>query len=342
VQINPEEPATLVFNVNCGNISAGVPVFALMKNMVPDVPDGTVTLRVFSTNSQKMMYMTVEVLNGEALVAGDAAIGGVPGTGSPIVVDFRDQGGGWTGKLFPTGNLVDTVEMDDGSEVEVTVLDLANLCAFYDPVSFGISTGLELPEPNAHVVGPPGMEERITELRLKVARLIGWDQFTIDTIREAALPFAVSVTAPADYAGMFGQSVRKQDIDLVARFYVGTLLHTAAPGTGSTTLAAAASIPGTVPNHVLAAGDLRDGNGGTFTYGHPSGTFTLTARPILTDTPNDTRFAEVSFPRTARIICDGTVYIKNQTHPDITVWKEADQRTAQSFFLEADSVIVHR
>jgi 2-methylaconitate isomerase len=77
-----------------------------------------------------MMYMTLDVLNGEARVAGDRAIGGVPGTGSEILVDFCDMGGGFTGKLFPTGNLVDSITMDDGTEVEVTIVDLANACAF--------------------------------------------------------------------------------------------------------------------------------------------------------------------------------------------------------------------
>jgi 2-methylaconitate cis-trans-isomerase PrpF len=185
-------------------------------------------------------------------------------------------------------------------------------------------------------------DRNMEQLRVKVCHLIGWTQYTRATIGETALPFAVSVTGPADYPGMFGSAVRQRDVDLVARFYVGAFLHTAAPGAGSTTLAAAASIPGTVPNRVLPAGDLRDGKGGTFTYGHPSGTFTLTARPVLGASPDDTRFAEVSFPRTARIICDGTIYIKNQTHPDVAAWKEADARTAHSFFLEADSVIVHR
>jgi hypothetical protein len=68
----------------------------------------------------------------------------------------------------------------------------------------------------------------------------------------------------------------------------------------------------------------------------------LNARPVLAESPNDIRFAELSFPRTARIICDGTIYIKNQTHVDNAAWKQADERTAHSFFLEADSVIVHR
>ena len=77
--------------MNCGNISAGVPVFALMKNMVPGVKDGLNTIRVYSTNTKKMMYLTVDVLNGEARVDGDCEMAGVPGTGSKVLVDFREQ-----------------------------------------------------------------------------------------------------------------------------------------------------------------------------------------------------------------------------------------------------------
>ncbi|SRR5258707_11571624 len=104
--------------------------------------------------------------------------------------------------------------------------------------------------------------------------------------------------------------------------------HTAAPGTGSSCLAAAASIPGTVPSSILAAGNLKAGKGGTVTFGHPSGTFSLTAEPVLAASPNDISFAKVAYPRTARIISDGTVYVKNERPPEATAWKEADEITA--------------
>jgi 2-methylaconitate isomerase len=244
--------------MNCGNISAGVPVFALMKDMLPNVPDGRVTGRVYSTNTSKMMYMTLDVLNGEARVAGQTAIGGEPGTSAEILVDSRDLAGGFTGKLFPTGHRVDSIRMEDGSAIDATIVDLANLCVFFDPTSFGIGcTGLELPSPDGTAREPPSMEPRVQELRLKVAQLIGWNQYTLDTIRQAALPFAVSVTASKDYTGMDGQAVHAQDIALVARFYIASIRHTAAPGTGSSCLAAAVAIPGTIPNRVLAAGACR-------------------------------------------------------------------------------------
>ena len=343
IQIFPDQPAGISYKMNCGNISSGVPVFALMKDMIPDVPDGRVTVRVFSTNTGKMMYMTLDVLGGEARVAGDTAVGGEPGTGAEILVDFRDLGGGFTGKLFPTGHLVDPIAMDDGSSIDVTIVDIANFCVFFDPTSFGIGcTGLELPSPDGTVLTPPGMEQRLQELRLKVVQLIGWNQYTLDTIRQAALPFAVSVTTPRDYTDLDGETVRAQDVALVARFYIESIMHTAAPATGSSCLGAAASIPGTVPNRILAAGDLKAGKGGTLTFGHPSGTFSVMAEPVLAASPNDVTLKQLAYPRTARIICDGTVYIKNERPPQFSAWKEVDEITAGSFYLEADSVNIQK
>jgi hypothetical protein len=186
------------------------------------------------------------------------------------------------------------------------------------------------------------MESRLTELRLKVAQLIGWNQYTLDSIRQAALPFAVSVTTPGDYTDLDGDRVQAGDLDLVARFYAESVMHTAAPGSGSTCLGAAASIPGTIPNRVLATGDLKAGRGGRLTFGHPSGRFVITSQPALGASPNDTRFTKLAFPRTARIICDGRVYIKKSRPPEHSAWVEVDEITAASFFLYADQVSIQK
>jgi 2-methylaconitate cis-trans-isomerase PrpF len=341
VQMLPDKPGAITYKVNCGNISAGVPVFALMKNMIPNVPDGKVTIRAFSTNTQNMMYMTLDVLNGEARVAGETAISGVPGTGAEVLVDFREQAGGFTGKLFPTGRLVDTIQMDDGHTAEVTILDMVNLCVFFAPASLGF-TGLELPDPSGALDAYEGLEERIIELRYKAAKLAGWNNYTLESTRAATIPFAVSVTEPRDYQDMCGNQVDAQKIDLVARFYAASVMHSAAPGSGSSCLAAASAIPGTVPNRILAAGDLKDGKGGTLTLGHPSGAFTVMTEPELADSPNQIKFLRLAFSRTARIICDGTVYIKNERPPEHSAWQHADETMSASFYLEADSVSIQK
>ena len=183
--------------MNCGNISAGVPVFALMKNMVPDVKDSLNTIRVYSTNTKKMMYLTVDVLNGEARVDGDCVMDGVPGTGSKILVDFREQGGSLTGKLFPSGNLVDTIKMDDRTTIDVTITDMVNPCVFFKAADFGLGlTGLELPNPDWSLKGPPGAQDRLAELRLKGSHLMGWTKMTDEQSINSTMPFAVSIATP--------------------------------------------------------------------------------------------------------------------------------------------------
>ena len=141
---------------------------------------------------------------------------------------------------------------------------------------------------------------------------------------------------------MNGATVRAHDIDLVARFYIESIMHIAAPGTGSCCLGVAATVPGTVPNRVLAAGDLKAGKGGNLTFGHPSGTFSLRAEPVPAASPNDITFTQLAFPRTARIICDGHVYIKNQRPQEDTAWKEVDEITAGSWYLKGDSVSIQK
>jgi hypothetical protein len=160
--------------------------------------------------------------------------------------------------------------------------------------------------------------------------------------RGSALVSNVSVNRPRDYTIMDGDTVHAKDIHLVARFYVESVMHTAAHGTGSSCLGAAASVPGTVPSSILAAGNLKAGKGGTVTFGHPSGTFSLTAEQVLAASPNDISFAKVAYPRTARIICNGTVYIKNERPTGAPAWKEADEITPESFYLEADAVSITR
>ena len=118
-------------------------------------------------------------------------------------------------------------------------------------------------------------------------------------------------------------------------------MHTAAPGSGSTCLAAAVAIPGSIPNQVLGGGPLKSGKGGDFTFGHPSGKFALHTEPILDKSPGKISFKTLNFPRTARIICDGTVYIKENRGKGWT-WEEADDYTASSFFMLGDTVSVQR
>jgi len=173
---------------------------------------------------------------------------------------------------------------------------------------------------------------------------MGWTKMTAEQSLQSTMPFAVSIAPPADYATLTGSKVKAADVDLVARFYpaVGFIgMHTAAPGSGSTCLGAAVAISGTIPNQVLGDGPLKSGKGGDLTFGHPSGEFSLHTEPILDKDPDKISYKTLNFPRTARIICDGTVYIKENRGKGWT-WEEADEYTASSFFLLGDTVSVQR
>jgi hypothetical protein len=174
---------------------------------------------------------------------------------------------------------------------------------------------------------------------------MGWTQTTAETSIKPPVPFAVSIARPSDYSALTGAQVKAADIDLVARFYsaVGDIImHTAAPGSGSTCLGAAASIPGTIPNRVLADSSLKSGMGGDLSFGHPGGKFTLHSEPNLDPDPNRIAYRTLSFPRTARIICDGTVYMKAAHRSARATWTEVDEVDAASFFLLGDSISVQR
>ena len=152
-------------------------------------------------------------------------------------------------------------------------------------------------------------------------------------------------TTEWDARSLTGSHVNAADVALVARWYAGMGfigMHTAAPGSGSTCLGAAVAIPGTIPNQVLSERPLKAGKGGDLRFSHPSGAFTLHTEPNLAKDPNKISYTTLNFPRTARIICDGTIYIKESHRANSVSLKEANTYTASSFFMLGDNISVQR
>ncbi|MEJ7687366.1 MAG: PrpF domain-containing protein, partial [Variovorax sp.] len=131
------------YEANCGNISSAVGPFAVDEGLIEPVEPVT-TVRIYNTNTEKMLVAKVPVAGGKARVLGDCAIAGVPGTGAEILMDYSDTVGAKTGRLLPTGRVVDTVELKDGRTVEVSICDAANPCVFVSAKELGL-TGSELP-----------------------------------------------------------------------------------------------------------------------------------------------------------------------------------------------------
>src|SRR5216684_3256770 len=114
---------------NCGNISSAVGPFAIDKGLVPAVEPVT-TVRIHNTNTKKMILAEVPVRAGKVVTQGAYAISGVPGAGAEIKMHFLDPGGAITGKLLPTGNSVDTLKLENGKTLEVSIVDAGNLAGF--------------------------------------------------------------------------------------------------------------------------------------------------------------------------------------------------------------------
>ena len=136
-------------SANCGNISSAVGPFAIDEGLVEAVEPITI-VRVFNTNTNKIIEEHVRVKDNKAMVHGDEVIKGVPGTGSRIDMYFEDPAGSRTGKLFPTGSKRDLFDVPDYGNIEVTVMDCSNPMVFIRAKDLGIK-GTELTELNGNL-----------------------------------------------------------------------------------------------------------------------------------------------------------------------------------------------
>ncbi len=136
--------ASVDYEGNCGNISSGVGVFAILKGLVKAQEPFTRVV-IFNTNTSKIIEAMIPVCNGEVVFEGDYTIAGVPGQGAKISMNFPNSAGSKTGKLLPTGQVKDTISLRDGRSVTVSLVDAANPSVFFKAEDIGLS-GRELPE----------------------------------------------------------------------------------------------------------------------------------------------------------------------------------------------------
>lgn len=296
----------IMYSSNCGNISAGVGPFAIDAGLV-EVTAPVTQVRIHNTNTGKILVAHVPVAGGRAKVTGDFAIDGVPGTGAEIRMDYANTIGAKTGRILPTGQVTDTLQLENGLSVTVTICDVANPCVFVHAQDVGLE-GSELPDAFA---GDPGLIERLREVRGKAAQLIGFCDNWRDVDRQSpGLPLLVAVSEPKAYRTMRGQTVESGAADMRARLVWYNKCHESMAGTGSMCTAAASRLPGTVAHQVIgvpaAAKDrLR--------IGHPMGVMTVNVQADPANDLGGMSFSALSFSRTARRIMDGFVYVPRET-----------------------------
>lgn len=282
-------------SANCGNISSAVGPFAIDEGLVEAVEPVTV-VRVFNTNTGKIIEEHVRVEDGHAMVHGDEVIKGVPGTGSRIDMYFEDPAGSKTGKLFPTGNKKDRFDVPGYGYVEVTVLDCANPMVFIRAEDLGIK-GTELVELNNN----KDVMEHIERIRGLAAVKCGFvDRWEDARMKSTSAPKVALISKPQDYVDMDGNEVKAGTMDICCRAISVGMVHKAYPMTVAVGTGAAARIGGTLVYEIVCPKEDQD----IIRIGHASG---VTEVDVKMD---GERVIKGGVTRTARRIMDGWVYVR--------------------------------
>jgi probable AcnD-accessory protein PrpF len=286
---------------NCGNLSAAVGPAAIRMGLVAKerVPaNGVAVVRIRQCNIGKTIVAHVPMVDGEPAETGDFELDGVTFPAAEIRLDFMDPADREGGSLFPTGRLVDTLEVPGVGSFPATMINAGIPTIFLNAADIGY-TGREL---RPDINNDPAALERFETIRAHGAVRMG----LIDNIAGAATrqhtPKVAFVAPPADYTAASGRTVSGKDIDLLARALSMGLLHHAMMGTAAVALGTAAVIPGTLVN-LAAGGGERD----AVTFGHPSGTLTVGAEAALEH--GEWVVRSVSMSRSARRLMEGGVLV---------------------------------
>ncbi|PPV39347.1 2-methylaconitate cis-trans isomerase PrpF [Ectopseudomonas oleovorans] len=288
---------------NCGNLSTAAGAFAIHAGLVDParIPDnGTCVVRIWQANIQKTIIAHVPVTGGQVQETGDFELDGVTFPAAEIVLEFLDPSddGEEGGSMFPTGNLVDDLEVPGIGTFKATMITAGIPTIFVNAEDIGYQ-GTELREA---INGDPAQLARFEQIRIAGALRMG----LIKTAEEAATrqhtPKIAFVSPPKDYLTSSGKDVKAGDVDLLVRALSMGKLHHAMMGTCAVAIGTAAAIPGTLVN--LAAGG---GEREAVRFGHPSGTLRVGAQARLVD--GQWAVTKAVMSRSARILMEGWVRV---------------------------------
>ncbi len=289
---------------NCGNLSAAVGPFAISNGLVDPAripPNGVAVVRIWQANIGKTIIAHVPMTDGAVQETGDFELDGVTFPAAEVQLEFMDPAAdeeGAGGSMFPTGHLVDELEVPGVGTFKATMINAGIPTIFVNARDIGY-TGSELQDA---INSDPKALSMFETIRAYGAVRMG----LIGTVEEAATrqhtPKVAFVAAPADYLSSSGKRVTTEDTDLLVRAMSMGKLHHAMMGTAAVAIGTAAAIPGTLVN--LAAGG---GERVAVRFGHPSGTLRVGAEAVLVDGEWQVKKAIMS--RSARVLMEGWVRV---------------------------------
>lgn len=292
---------------NCGNLSTAAGAFAIHAGLVDParIPDnGTCTVRVWQANIGKTIIAHVPVTNGQVQELGDFELDGVTFPAAEIVLEFIDpsEDDGEGGSMFPTGNLVDELEVPGIGTLQATMITAGIPTVFVNAEDIGYQ-GTELRE---DINGNPEALARFEAIRVAGALRMGLINNPEEAAKRQHTPKIAFVSKPKDYPASSGKQIQASEIDLLVRALSMGKLHHAMMGTCAVAIGTAAAIPGTLVN--LAAGG---GERESVRFGHPSGTLRVGAQASQVNGSWTVNKAIMS--RSARILMEGWVRVPDGT-----------------------------
>ena len=288
---------------NCGNLSTAAGAFAIHAGLIDPlrIPEnGMCVVRIWQANIEKTIIAHVPVSNGQVQETGDFELDGVTFPAAEIVLEFLDPSddGDEGSSMFPTGNLVDDLDVPGVGTFKATMISAGIPTVFVNAEDIGYS-GTELRE---QINADPEQLARFEKIRVAGALRMG----LITTAEEAATrqhtPKIAFVAKPKDYVSSSGKAIQAADIDLLVRALSMGKLHHAMMGTCAVAIGTAAAIPGTLVN-LAAGGTARE----AVRFGHPSGTLRVGAEAALVN--GQWTVTKAIMSRSARILMEGWVRV---------------------------------
>jgi len=295
---------------NCGNLSAAVGSFAIGAGLVDAARlprDGTCTVRIWQSNIGKTIIAHVPVTDGQVQETGDFELDGVTFPAAEVVLEFvepADEGEG--GAMFPTGRLVDDLDVPGVGVLQATLINAGIPTIFLDAAALGY-TGTEL---QAAINDDPKALALFETIRAHGALKMGLISELGQIAQKQHTPKVAIVAPPADYVASSGKPVRAADIDLNVRAMSMGKLHHAMMGTAAVAIGTAAAIPGTLVNRAAGGGE-RD----HVRFGHPSGSLRVGAQARLID--GAWRVTKAVMSRSARVLMEGAVRVPADVLADV-------------------------
>ncbi len=289
--------SSVSYDSNCGNMSSAMGPFAVDEGLIK-VAGSEALVRIHNTNTGKIIHARFKLDDGRAAVDGDFELKGVSGTGSPVSMAFRDPAGAITGKLLPTGNVVDTLDVPGIGKIEASFVDAAKPYIFLRAADLGLK-GNEMP---VALDADAGLLKKFVVLRQAAAEAMG-------VKLSSTAPGLGFVAEPMEAETLSGEKLTAADGDLTARILSGGNIHRALPMTGALCTAVASRIEGTIPYRLSRRGD------GDVRLMQPSGVVPLVATVAKKD--GVWTAEQVGVYRTQRRLFDGYVYVPAALVPEL-------------------------